>query len=68
MYILRRKKTMDNAVDMLTIVAVILFMVVVVLIMVYWYMKRKEENSTKQEKEKLSNVENPKSKTKETFS
>lgn len=57
---------MDNAVDMLTIVAVILFMVVVVLIMVYWYMKRKEENSTKQEKEKLSNVENPKSKTKET--
>lgn len=57
---------MDNAVDMLTIVAVILFMVVVVLIMVYWYMKRKEENSTKQEKEKLSNVENSKSKTKET--
>lgn len=57
---------MDNAVDMLTIVAVILFMVVVVLIMVYWYMKRKEENSTKQEKENLSNVENSKSIIKET--
>ena len=57
---------MDNAVDMLTIVAVILFMVVVVLIMVYWYMKRKENSPEKQENNNPNNIENSKSKTKET--
>jgi preprotein translocase subunit SecG len=66
MYILRRKRTMDNAVDMLTIVAVILFMIVVVLVMVYWYMKRKENSPEKQENNNSNNIENPKLKTKET--
>lgn len=57
---------MDNAVDMLTIVAVILFMIVVVLVMVYWYMKRKENSPEKQENNNSNNIENPKLKTKET--
>ena len=57
---------MDNAVDMLTIVAVILFMIVVVLVMVYWYMKRKENSPEKQENNNLNNIENSKLKTKET--
>lgn len=57
---------MDNAVDMLTIVAVILFMIVVVLVMVYWYMKRKENSPEKQENSNSNNIENSKLKTKET--
>lgn len=57
---------MDNAVDMLTIVAVILFMIVVVLVMVYWYMKRKENSPEKQENNNPNNIENSKLKTKET--
>ena len=57
---------MDNAVDMLTIVAVILFMIVVVLVMVYWYMKRKENSPEKQENNNSDNIENSKLKTKET--
>ena len=57
---------MDNAVDMLTIVAVILFMIVVVLVMVYWYMKRKENSPEKQENNNSNNIENSKLKTKET--
>ena len=55
---------MDNAVDMLTIVAVILFMIVVVLIMVYWYMKRKENSSTPKENNNLNNIENAEEKSK----
>ena len=57
---------MDNAVDMLTIVAVILFMIVVVLVMVYWYMKRKENSPEKQENNNSNKIENSKLKTKET--